>query len=92
MNRASTTENLGVVASVRRVSSMFDSTLYLPPIYSELRAGADKRIVIEALAQGNARHVRGIAPTPTQALARGIAVSSASFAKAITDKLSRPAS
>jgi len=69
---------------------MFDSTLYLPPIYSELRAGADKRIVIEALA--NARHVRGIAPTPTQALARGIAVSSASFAKAITDKLSRPAS
>jgi hypothetical protein len=71
---------------------MFDSTLYLPPIYSELRAGADKRIVIEALAQGNARHVRGIAPTPTQALARGIAVSSASFAKAITDKLSRPAS
>ena len=47
---------------------------HLPPIYSVLRAGADKQIVIEVLAQRDAHHVRGIALTPTQGLARGMAV------------------
>ena len=47
---------------------------HLPPIYSVLRAGAEKQIVIEVLAQLDARHVRGIALTPTQGLARGMAV------------------
>ena len=48
---------------------------HLPPIYSVLRAGAEnKDIVIEVLAQRDARHVRGIALTPTQGLARGMAV------------------
>ncbi len=47
---------------------------HLPPIYSLLRAGAERQIVIEVLAQRDARHVRGIALTPTQGLARGMAV------------------
>ena len=66
--------SLGVVASVRGsvVDVRFDG--HLPPIYSVLRAGTDKQIVIEVLAQQDARHVRGIALTPTQGLARGMAV------------------
>ena len=47
---------------------------HLPPIYSVLRAGAKKQIVIEVLAQRDAHRVRGIALTPTQGLARGMAV------------------
>ena len=66
--------SLGVVVSVRGsvVDVRFDK--HLPPIYSVLRAGAEKQIVIEVLAQLDARHVRGIALTPTQGLARGMAV------------------
>jgi F-type H+-transporting ATPase subunit beta len=65
---------LGVVASVRGsvVDVRFDQ--HLPPIYSVLRAGAEKQIVIEVLAQQDAHHVRGIALTPTQGLARGMVV------------------
>ena len=64
----------GTVVSVRGsvVDVRFDS--HLPPIYSVLRAGVGKQIVIEVLAQRDARHVRGIALTPTQGLARGMAV------------------
>jgi F-type H+-transporting ATPase subunit beta len=64
----------GVVISVRGsvVDIRFDQ--HLPPIYSVLRAGTDRQIVIEVLAQLDARHVRGIALTPTQGLARGMAV------------------
>jgi len=66
--------NSGTVVSVRGsvVDVRFEA--YLPPIYSVLRAGAEQRIVIEVLAQRDARHVRGIALTPTQGLARGMAV------------------
>jgi len=46
----------------------------LPPVYSLLRAGVDKQIVIEVLAQQSAHQVRGIALTPTQGLARGMPV------------------
>ena len=65
---------LGAVVSVRGsvVDIRFDE--HLPPIYSVLRAGDEGRIVIEVLAQLDARHVRGIALTPTQGLARGMAV------------------
>jgi F-type H+/Na+-transporting ATPase subunit beta len=65
--------NLGVVASVRGsvVDIRFDG--HLPPIYSLLHAQQGE-IVIEVLAQLDARHVRGIALTPTQGLARGMAV------------------
>jgi len=66
--------NSGVIVSVR--GSVVDARFneHLPPIYSVLRAGAEKEIVIEVLAQRDARHVRGIALTPTQGLARGMAV------------------
>ena len=66
--------NLGAVVSVRGsvVDVRFDG--HLPPIYSVLRAGAEGRIVIEVLAQRDAHHVRGIALTPTQGLARGMVV------------------
>jgi len=66
--------NSGTVMSVRGsvVDIRFDEQL--PPIYSVLRAGADKQIVIEVLAQLDTRRVRGIALTPTQGLARGMAV------------------
>jgi len=66
--------NPGVVVSVRGsvVDVRFDSNL--PPIYTVLRTGAERQIVIEVLAQLDARHVRGIALTPTQGLARGMAV------------------
>ena len=65
---------LGVVVSVRGsvVDVRFDE--HLPPIYSVLLAGPEKQIVIEVLAQQDAHHVRGIALTPTQGLARGMAV------------------
>src|SRR5664279_2707885 len=66
--------NHGVVVSVRGsvVDIRFDDRL--PPIYSVLRAGDDGRIVIEVQGQRDAHHVRGIALTPTQGLARGMAV------------------
>ena len=66
--------SLGAIVSVRGsvVDIRFDE--HLPPIYSVLRAGDEGQIVIEVLAQLDARHVRGIALTPTQGLARGMAV------------------
>lgn len=57
----------GSVVDVR-----FDA--HLPPIYSLLHAN-EGRISIEVLAQLDAFHVRGIALTPTQGLARGHRVS-----------------
>ncbi len=64
----------GTVAAVRGsvIDVRFDGRL--PPIYSVLRTGEAGRIVIEVLAQRDERHVRGIALTPTQGLARGMAV------------------
>jgi F-type H+-transporting ATPase subunit beta len=66
--------NLGAVVAVRGsvVDVKFDD--HLPAIYSVLRAGEDKQIVIEVLAQRDAHSVRGIALTPTQGLARGMVV------------------
>jgi F-type H+-transporting ATPase subunit beta len=74
MEAKTSTANLGAVASVRGsvVDVRFDRLL--PPIYSVLHAGAQNEIVIEVLAQRDARHVRGIALTPTQGLARGMVV------------------
>jgi F-type H+-transporting ATPase subunit beta len=66
--------NSGVVVSVRGsvVVVRFDNRL--PPIYSLLRAGSKKQIAIEVLSQLDGHRVRGIALTPTQGLARGMAV------------------
>ena len=65
----------GVVTAVRGsvVDVRFDGRL--PPIRNLLRAGGDSEMAIEVLTQIDARHVRGIALTPTQGLARGMAVS-----------------
>jgi F-type H+-transporting ATPase subunit beta len=65
----------GVVTAVRGsvVDVRFDGRL--PPIRTLLRAGGDSEMAIEVLTQIDARHVRGIALTPTQGLARGMAVS-----------------
>ena len=66
--------NHGTVASIRGsvVDILFDQNL--PPIYSVLHTGKEGRIVIEVLSQRDAHHVRGIALTPTEGLARGMAV------------------
>lgn len=71
---ASMAANPGVIVSVRGsvVDVRFDGRL--PSIYTVLKAGVERQIVIEVLAQLDARHVRGIALTPTQGLARGTAV------------------
>jgi F-type H+-transporting ATPase subunit beta len=73
-NNQTTPANPGTVVSVRGSVVDVRFNAQLPPIYSVLHAGADKQIVIEVLAQRDARHVRGIALTPTQGLARGVAV------------------
>ncbi len=68
------TTNFGAVVAVRGsvVDVRFDR--HLPAIYSVLHAGEKDLIVIEVLAQQDDHHVRGIALTPTQGLARGSAV------------------
>ncbi len=74
MESKSAPPNTGKVVAVRGsvVDVRFDG--HLPVICSVLRAGDGERVVIEVLAQSDARHVRGIALTPTQGLARGMAV------------------
>ncbi|MBP9091920.1 F0F1 ATP synthase subunit beta [bacterium] len=66
--------NIGTVVAVRGsvVDVKFEQRL--PAIHSLLRAGDKDQIVIEVLAQRDIHHVRGIAMTPTQGLARGMAV------------------
>lgn len=61
---------IGVRGSV--VDVRFDEQL--PPIHSILHTGEENRIVIEVLEQRGEHHVRGIALTPTQGLARGMVV------------------
>ncbi|NMM36526.1 MAG: F0F1 ATP synthase subunit beta [Glaciimonas sp.] len=65
--------NLGTIVSVRGsvVDIRFDN--HLPPIHTVLHAD-EGRIIVEVLAQRDARHVRAIALTPTQGLARGMPV------------------
>src|ERR1700693_3296309 len=69
-----TLSNVGAIISVRGsvVDVHFED--YLPPINSLLHAGKEGRIGIEVWAQLSAHTVRGIALTPTQGLARGMAV------------------
>src|SRR5271166_132695 len=64
----------GTVVSVR--GSVVDVRFerHLPPIFSVLRAGAEREIVVEVMTQLDARRIRGIALTPTQGLARGMPV------------------
>ena len=66
--------NIGTIVSVRGsvVDVHFEKNL--PLINSLLHAGKEEEIVIEVWAQLNAQTVRGIALSPTQGLARGMAV------------------
>ncbi|MBC7700514.1 F0F1 ATP synthase subunit beta [Aquabacterium sp.] len=66
--------NVGAVVAVRGsvVDVRFDE--HLPAIQTLLRMGDKDQIVVEVLAQTDSHHVRGIALTPTQGLARGMAV------------------
>ena len=66
--------NCGVVTSIR--GSVVDVRFAnrLPPIYTLLLTGPQRRIAIEVLAQLDAHRVRGVALTPTGGLARGMAV------------------
>jgi F-type H+/Na+-transporting ATPase subunit beta len=73
MNDQGNPANLGAAVAVRGsvVDIRFDA--HLPPIYSLLHA-QNGNIAIEVLAQLGAQRVRGIALTPTQGLARSMAV------------------
>jgi F-type H+-transporting ATPase subunit beta len=64
----------GKVVAVRGSVVDIKFEKHLPPINSLLRAGEKGAILIEVWAQLDAQHVRGIALTPTQGLARGTAV------------------
>lgn len=68
------TLNLGVISAVRGsvVDVRFET--YLPNIYSVLQTGKDNRTKIEVLSHLDAHHVRGIALSSTQGLARGLRV------------------
>ena len=66
-NRGSVTAVRGSVVDVR-----FEG--HLPLISSVLHAGASGQIVIEVMTQVDAKHVRGIALTPTQGVCRGMPV------------------
>ncbi|MBC7707209.1 MAG: F0F1 ATP synthase subunit beta [Rhodoferax sp.] len=74
MNQEPTSKQTGVVVAVRGsvVDMRFDSEL--PSIHTLLRTGEGGQVAIEVLAQSDARHVRGIALTSTQGLARGMPV------------------
>ncbi len=74
MGKQTSSVNVGTVVSVRGsvVDIRFEGQL--PPINSLLRAGKGGAIVIEVQAQHDAHHVRAIALTPTQGLARDMAV------------------
>ena len=65
------TQDRGEIRAVRGsvVDIRFDTML--PRLGSVLRAGPEDNVVIEVLEQLDDRHVRGIALTPTQGLARG---------------------
>src|SRR6202522_2942860 len=66
-NRGSVTAVRGSVVDVR-----FEGRL--PLISSVLHTGASGQIVIEVMTQVDAKHVRGIALTPTQGVCRGMPV------------------
>ena len=74
MTSATNAATVGAVVSVRGSVVDIHFERHLPPIYSVLHAGERAEIVIEVLAQLDAQRVRGIALTPTQALARGMSV------------------
>ena len=85
--------NPGTVTAVRGSVVDVRYEALLPAIHTVLRAGEGNRIAIEVLAQRDARHVRGIALTSTEGLARGMPVHDtggplrAPVGKAITSRM-----
>jgi F-type H+-transporting ATPase subunit beta len=66
--------NHGTIHSIRGTVVDVRFERNLPPIYTVLRAGDKKQIVIEVMEQLDLQSVRGIALTATQDLARGMQV------------------
>ena len=68
--------NVGTIVAVRGsvIDVRFDEQL--PPINSLLHIGTDEKVGIEVWAQLGVNRVRAIALTPTQGVARGMAVAS----------------
>ena len=66
MENHNNTANFGAIVSVRGSVVDIRFEKYLPPIYTLLRAGKERKIAIEVLTQLDAYHVRGIALTPTE--------------------------
>jgi F-type H+/Na+-transporting ATPase subunit beta len=64
----------GVVTAIRGSVVDMRFAAHLPLIHSVVKTGQDGQIIIEVLSQLDAHHVRGIALTPTQGLARGTVV------------------
>ncbi|MDO9584587.1 MAG: F0F1 ATP synthase subunit beta [Desulfomicrobium sp.] len=64
--------NAGLVAAVRGSVVDVRFAARLPAIRNILRAGKDGSMVIEVMSHLDEEHVRGIALTPTQGLARGM--------------------
>jgi len=62
---------IGTVTAVRGSVVDFRFERDLPAIHSIVHTGGDDSVVVEILSQRDARHVRGIALTPTDGLARG---------------------
>ncbi|MDQ1285687.1 MAG: F-type H+/Na+-transporting ATPase subunit beta [Thermodesulfobacteriota bacterium] len=74
MGNQNNPSDLGKVVSVRGSIVDIRFEAHLPPIYSLLRVGKEKQIAIEVLTHLDVHRVRGIALTPTEGLARGMAV------------------
>ena len=77
MPAAGPARSRGTAASSRSVRGSVVDVRFdgpLPAIHSVLHAGADGAIVIEVLTQLDPRHVRGVALTSTEGLARGMPV------------------
>jgi F-type H+/Na+-transporting ATPase subunit beta len=74
MTDEASSANRGTVTAVRGsvVDVRFEHRL--PDIYSVMHTGTSRRIVIEVMTQLDARHIRAIALTSTQGLARGMPV------------------
>ncbi|HVZ97204.1 MAG TPA: F0F1 ATP synthase subunit beta [Chitinophagaceae bacterium] len=64
----------GTISSIRGSIADVYFDKHLPSLSTVLRTGNNNEIIIEVLSQPDAHHVRGIALTPTQGLARGMKV------------------
>lgn len=64
----------GIITAIRSTVVDIYFEWLLPPIHTILLTGKKGNIIIEVLSQLDCKHVRGVALTPTQGLARGAQV------------------